>query len=224
MRKAASTSDLMPTTTSSAVTPLVKATLFRAMASRVSGYPVGLRGSNQGQHDYWQLHRHRRHRYAGDTQYRQRHRPHGERPREHHWWKYRSRTQYYLRQPVIRVRLEGSNHNTISGNYIGVGASGNSALGNSGNAGIQVSGTDTTIGPNNTIAHNSGDGVEVNAATTIRNKITQNSIYANGGLGINLRETRMATLPRHHRFSHARICEYRWHSLCRLHRGGFRKP
>jgi hypothetical protein len=47
---------------------------------------------------------------------------------------------------------------------------------------------DNTIGPNNTIAYNVRDGIRVDANTVPAqlNHITQNSIYSNGWLGIEL--------------------------------------
>jgi len=42
------------------------------------------------------------------------------------------------------------------------------------------------IGPDNIIAYNGSDGVQVDGDTTVGNTITQNSIHSNGGLGINL--------------------------------------
>jgi hypothetical protein len=45
---------------------------------------------------------------------------------------------------------------------------------------------DGTIGAANLIAFNSGDGVVMYDPTTTKNKITQNSIFSNGGLGIRL--------------------------------------
>jgi hypothetical protein len=77
--------------------------------------------------------------------------------------------------------------NIVSGNYIGIDASGTGALPNNG-IGIQISGDaqDNTIGPGNVIAHNSYDGVGVNGSSTTGNTITQNSIYANEQMGIDL--------------------------------------
>jgi hypothetical protein len=83
----------------------------------------------------------------------------------------------------------------VEGNYIGTDVTGTQALGNH-DAGVYVTanqygsgGTGNTIGgtmpgAGNLIAYNYGDGVSVNAASG--NAIHQNSIFANGGLGINL--------------------------------------
>ncbi|MBK7664783.1 MAG: tandem-95 repeat protein [Sterolibacteriaceae bacterium] len=79
---------------------------------------------------------------------------------------------------------------TIQGNYIGVGANGVTALGNSGE-GIRVEGGSTgsliggeSAGAGNVIAFNSLDGVDV--ANGTGNAIVRNSIHSNGLLGINL--------------------------------------
>lgn len=79
--------------------------------------------------------------------------------------------------------------NVISGNYIGTDASGTAAMGN-GQEGIELDfGTHgNTVGPGNIIAHNAFGGVLVDNSTTIDNDITQNSIFANTGLGIELSE------------------------------------
>jgi len=70
--------------------------------------------------------------------------------------------------------------NTVSGNYIGVDASGEIALGNS-NYGVRVGegSINNTIGPNNLISYNSNHGVLVNSASAFGNIITQNAIYSN---------------------------------------------
>ena len=75
--------------------------------------------------------------------------------------------------------------NTVSGNYIGTDALGSSDLGNA-YYGVQIiSGAQkNTIGPDNVIALNGWDGVEVRNSETISNTITRNSIYGNGQLGI----------------------------------------
>lgn len=56
----------------------------------------------------------------------------------------------------------------VLGVFVGSGANGNE------------------IGESNIIAFNTGDGVNVDGAGTIHNTITQNSIFSNGGLGIDL--------------------------------------
>ncbi|HZI32901.1 MAG TPA: right-handed parallel beta-helix repeat-containing protein, partial [Candidatus Binatia bacterium] len=90
--------------------------------------------------------------------------------------------------------------NSVVGNQVGVNANGNSALpnghsesgddglaGTNARAGIYVAGPDNTIGgteSGNTIAFNSGSGVNVASGTG--NTILGNSIFSNDGLGIDL--------------------------------------
>jgi len=83
-----------------------------------------------------------------------------------------------------------SEGDTIQGNYIGTGANGVSALGNGGD-GIRldsrVSGNSvggSGAGQPNTIAFNSGDGVDVGGAGQVT--ISRNSIYENDKFGIDL--------------------------------------
>jgi hypothetical protein len=78
---------------------------------------------------------------------------------------------------------------TVQGNFIGTGADGVTALGNSGN-GINSFGSDnntiggTNSGEGNVIAFNGGIGVQI--AGGIENAVEGNSIFSNGGLGIDL--------------------------------------
>ncbi|MGD2253329.1 MAG: hypothetical protein PVF70_10495 [Anaerolineales bacterium] len=82
----------------------------------------------------------------------------------------------------------GTIDNTIRGNYIGLGADGTNPLRNSG-AGVSLTSgaAQNNIGPGNVIAFNNGSGVLVFGDTSTGNRITQNSIYSNGGLGIEAR-------------------------------------
>jgi hypothetical protein len=87
------------------------------------------------------------------------------------------------------VYISNSDGNSVSGNFIGVDASGAIALGND-LYGVRISegSINNTIGPNNLIANNFGDGVWVNSASDFGNIITQNAIYSNAsgiGLGYN---------------------------------------
>jgi titin len=76
--------------------------------------------------------------------------------------------------------------NHIVGNLIGTDASGTLALGNAAN-GVTIDGFNNNIGgagAGNVIAFNALDGVLVNSGNA--NLISQNSIFSNGGLGIDL--------------------------------------
>ncbi len=85
------------------------------------------------------------------------------------------------------VSISGAS-NLVAGNFIGTNA--NSAnLGNG--TGLIITGTGNLIGGSiagaaNTIAFNAGDGVQVSGTTATGNLISQNSIFSNGGLGIDL--------------------------------------
>jgi titin len=79
--------------------------------------------------------------------------------------------------------------NLVEGNYIGTGPGGDGGLGNSG-PGVQIMGASNNqiggeaTGAGNVIAFNGGDGVLVTSGN--HDRISGNSIYANGGLGIEL--------------------------------------
>ena len=79
----------------------------------------------------------------------------------------------------------GTSNNTVKGNYIGTDGTGLGPLGNGSHGVLAVDSANlNTIGPNNLIAFNIGDGVGVESALDVT--ITQNSIHTNGGLGIDL--------------------------------------
>jgi len=86
------------------------------------------------------------------------------------------------------VSIFNSNNNTVMLNAIGTNEEGTAI--NLGNTyyGVHVEGMNNTIGPGNTIANNWSDGVRVDGKTITAqsNHITQNSIFSNGGLGIEL--------------------------------------
>ena len=84
--------------------------------------------------------------------------------------------------------MEVAGKDTVQGNFIGTDVSGTRPLGNNG-LGVEVAGSAATIGgtapgAGNVIAFNSGDGVYIYAGTG--DAIEANSIFANGGLGIDL--------------------------------------
>jgi hypothetical protein len=86
----------------------------------------------------------------------------------------------------IYLSATATGTNSIVGNYIGTDAAGTAAVGNG--TGVYVDGNGTAIGSSaagaaNKIAYNTGAGVYVKG---VGNAIKQNSIFANGGLGIEL--------------------------------------
>lgn len=86
------------------------------------------------------------------------------------------------------IRLRGDarlNPNNIQGNYIGTNVFGNGALGN-GQHGILMllNITDGQQIENNTIAFNIGDGIASESGRPVGGAILSNSIFSNGGLGI----------------------------------------
>ena len=90
---------------------------------------------------------------------------------------------------VISGNLRGvlviqSTGTVIEGNFIGTDASGSSPLGNTENGVELGSNSEQTIGPHNVIAFNGGQGVQVESG--LGNRITANSIFSNGSLGVGL--------------------------------------
>jgi CSLREA domain-containing protein len=93
----------------------------------------------------------------------------------------------------VELSSNGTGDNVVRGNLIGTQKDGTSPLGNSG-SGVYVDTTDNTIGGTglgeaNVIAFNDGDGVFVEdvGVDNNGNRISANAIFANGGLGIDLR-------------------------------------
>ncbi|CAN5170378.1 hypothetical protein BH23CHL1_BH23CHL1_04640 [soil metagenome] len=74
-------------------------------------------------------------------------------------------------------------NNTFTENWIGVTPDG-TAIPNP--IGILVNGQGNQIGPGNVISRNTGAGVQLDYVDSDFNTITRNSIYGNGGLGIDL--------------------------------------
>ena len=92
----------------------------------------------------------------------------------------------------ILIEDAGTNSNEVKGNLIGLNPAGTAGIANGGH-GIQIGNSamscvigGTASGAANTIAHNTGDGVYLIGAATDNNLISANSIYSNGGLGIDL--------------------------------------
>lgn len=91
----------------------------------------------------------------------------------------------------VFVADPGTNGNLIRGNFIGPNAAGTGALANAYSGIVIQNGAHdnviggSAIGASNLIAHNTSDGVILFDATTIRNNISQNSIFSNSA-GITL--------------------------------------
>jgi CSLREA domain-containing protein len=85
----------------------------------------------------------------------------------------------------IWINLSTSNGNTLRANHVGTDVSLSKPLGNTG-AGISIENgaSDNRIDNANIIAFNGGDGVSIASGTA--NTVTDNSVYSNGGLGIDL--------------------------------------
>ena len=80
-----------------------------------------------------------------------------------------------------------AHHNQIRGNRIGTNAAGDAAMPNGGDGvHLRSNVSDNTVGPHNLIAFNRGGGVTMWDGETLRNSVTQNSIYGNDGQGIGL--------------------------------------
>jgi CSLREA domain-containing protein len=91
---------------------------------------------------------------------------------------------------LIQFTSGTADNNVVQGNFIGVGANGTTALGNTDN-GVGVLGNNnsvggTTAGAGNTIANSGSDGVEIGGGTG--NLILGNSISGSTGLGIELHD------------------------------------
>ena len=87
--------------------------------------------------------------------------------------------------------IAGAAGSLVQGNLVGTDITGSSALGNgtgivieSGSANNTIGGT--AAGAGNTIAYSAGIGVDVDATAGIGNAVRLNSIFSNGGLGIDL--------------------------------------
>lgn len=92
----------------------------------------------------------------------------------------------------ISIVDNGTNYNVVSGNYIGLTASGTAALPNTGfGVGLGRGASYNKIGGDgsdegNTIRGNLDHGIEVNGSNTLANTISRNAIYDNEGQGIRL--------------------------------------
>lgn len=83
------------------------------------------------------------------------------------------------------IQMADSHRNTVRTNLIGTDTTGSIQLGNLDNGvGLLMGARENTIGPSNVIAFNAHHGVGVWDASTQRNTITANSVFANGERGI----------------------------------------
>jgi CSLREA domain-containing protein len=90
----------------------------------------------------------------------------------------------------VLIEGAGATGNKVTGNYVGTDKNGVAPLGNSAN-GVYITAPNNTIGGvtaagRNTISANAGSGVSIYGAGATGNRILQNSIFSNGGLGIDL--------------------------------------
>jgi hypothetical protein len=92
----------------------------------------------------------------------------------------------------IVISGAGASANVVQGNLIGTDASGSAGLGNA-FAGLALFNAaqknligNSTTGAGNVIAFNAGSGIDLFDSTTTGNDLNANSIFSNGGLGINL--------------------------------------
>ena len=90
-------------------------------------------------------------------------------------------------QQGIAVHITGCDGNVMENNFIGTDFTGTLPLGN-GVDGIRIAEgpINNVVGPGNIIAFNGGTGVTVMNDVDDKNLITQNSIFSNQGLGIDL--------------------------------------
>ena len=92
------------------------------------------------------------------------------------------------------IYLNGSSNNTLQANAIGTDPTGKVALANTGSGIKLAAGASNNLiggatnGTGNQITNNGGAGIAVTDNTSLNNSLLSNSIYANGGLGIDLGE------------------------------------
>lgn len=94
-----------------------------------------------------------------------------------------------ISENFVGVRILSGNSsatgNVVEGNKIGTDKDGNDAdLGNA-TSGVEISGASNTTVQKNTVAYNDLDGVKVQYVAN-GNRVSQNSIFSNGDLGIDL--------------------------------------
>ena len=96
----------------------------------------------------------------------------------------------------VEISGLGTINNVVSGNFIGTDAGGAIRLGNvQDGIHITTNAKNSTVGHNNLIAFNGGDGVRVDTPTTNGHSVRGNRIFQNDGLGINLTNGGNGDLP-----------------------------
>ncbi len=83
------------------------------------------------------------------------------------------------------IAFSGGATNSVQGNRIGTDITGTLPIPN-GIRGINLLSRDNLIGPGNVIAFNGGDGITCDVSSAINNRITANSIFANGSASSHL--------------------------------------
>ncbi|MFC1608042.1 FlgD immunoglobulin-like domain containing protein [Candidatus Latescibacterota bacterium] len=87
----------------------------------------------------------------------------------------------------ISISSVRDGHNTIRGNYIGTDTSGVIRTSHSDWEGVTIVNSGyNEVGPSNVIAYNAKTGITIQGEESVGNRITQNSIYENGLLGIEI--------------------------------------
>jgi len=92
------------------------------------------------------------------------------------------------RSAAIKLEERNTTGNIVSNNLVGVGPDGRALPNHAPGIIVTEGATNNRIGPGNVVAHNPV-GVRISDAGTDGNTITRNSIFANGGLGIDLDPT-----------------------------------
>ncbi len=97
----------------------------------------------------------------------------------------------------VGIRLQGArvSHNAILGNFIGTDTSGTEPWGNQTGIYVLKGASHNTIGPDNIIAFNKEEGVQIYNPGSLFNTISRNSIHDNGVFGILLNEDGNGDLP-----------------------------
>jgi hypothetical protein len=87
----------------------------------------------------------------------------------------------------VTLHGSGSHSNIVGGNLIGIDVNETMPIGNHNN-GVEIrqGAHNNVIGPDNVIAYNNSSGIQIYGSSPIGNTITQNRIYDNGWVGIDL--------------------------------------